>query len=1233
MIKIPTWRVLVLAVLCCPAPSFASKPGYPVHLAWTVERPLIAGATGRATLIISTGQPISHVQVAVNAASARARIVGALPEYEGALTPAEPVALPVTFRVPPGAASGLEAEVVVDGRHGTYRLGAALDITPDGTRPGLRPGAPSLEGLGTLEVSARSVSPVLRGAAMAPGDSVTLHGRFAYRDRVFGPNGFLHDLTSDDPVKPIRFASVELQADGVPVATGITDSSGAFSFSILPDPQVTYRARVLSTTGAWGGGALRVRTTSAINGAYYSATTPNETNVTQDVDWGDQVVEPGAGEGFNLLDCVIEGSRQVALLSGRLPSASLNVYWTATSTVGTYFTLNQSSIYLLADEGYDDCVVLHEFGHFVAAFYSNDDSPGGEHFIDDDQQDVRLAWSEGFATYFQASVRKRLGDPYPSWYVDTWGTPGAGQLYFSYDLESASLTAQGTADNRVTTQGIFVRGTGSEVVVQALLWDILDNAQTPGDGSPGVDDDALDLGPGPSWQVITGPLILADAVSLEDFWDGWFALSLGHQADMEAAFGALGAEYFPDAFEADNTVPQSKPLLADGHAVHHTFYPKGDVDVHSVTLTAGVPVLVETSNILGYGDTFLEITHGDSTWSNDDRSPSEMASAVQFTPPETGEYTIQVARSTNNSQAYITTYGSYDLRAVAGAPQDPLLVAQSGSSAAPDPGFTAGVALADVDQDGLPDLYVVNNPGCGATKGKDGFYRNLGGLNFTNVTAAAGFGVPEGGGAGAWGDYDRDGNPDLFVSDHGLFRNNGDGTFTDVTAASGITDIGRESDAAWVDSDQDGRLDLFVLRRDGPSVLWRNQGDGTFVDATAGTGLVFPADGANAIGCAWGDYDRDGRPDLFIARRSGLAQTLYHNLGGNHFEDVTSAVGLSSDVPASGGVWGDVTGDGLLDLFVSSVGPDRLYIQNGNGTFTERAREFGVDVADYNTGAALFDVDEDGDLDLFVSTYDGPQYLFRNLGGLFVRASDASDRGLGYGVAVGDLDGDGDPDLYQGFGCDAALCLCQNNRLYRNVTSEVHPRHWLGVKLVGDASNLDGIGARVVLHAGTETETREMGTGMGWASKSLLPVLFGLGAEDAVDSLEVFWPSGLRNVSRHPGIDRLMTVIENAHVPVVPPGPDVPFRLTLRGPTPNPFQRGTTLVLELTQGARVDVSIYDVTGRRVRALLDRDLAAGTQYLGWDGTDDLGRPAGRGLYFYRVAAQGRVEVRKLLVVGE
>jgi len=118
-----------------------------------------------------------------------------------------------------------------------------------------------------------------------------------------------------------------------------------------------------------------------------------------------------------------------------------------------------------------------------------------------------------------------------------------------------------------------------------------------------------------------------------------------------------------------------------------------------------------------------------------------------------------------------------------------------------------------------------------------------------------------------------------------------------------------------------------------------------------------------------------------------------------------------------------------------------------------------------------------------------------------------------------------------------------------------------------------------------------------------------------------------------PETDRIITVIENTHVPVLPPKPEIPFRMTLRGPTPNPFRGGTTMVFELTQATHVSVVIYDVTGRRVRSLVDRVLSAGTQYVGWDGTDDLGRHAGRGLYFYRAQAGGRTEVRKLMALGD
>jgi len=1230
MIKtFPRWCGILLGLLSLPSYALATKPGYPVHLAWVVSRPFVAGSPGQATLVVTTAEPVERIEISVRSERTLALLIGSVPSYDGTLTPDEPVSIPVRFMVPRSADPSLEFEVVVDGRRGTYRLGASLDITPESARAVLRPGVPTASGEATLEVAARPAQGMVQKPASAPGDSVTFRGRFLYRDRVFGPEGFIHSLSIYDPLKPIRFASVELLSDLsiIPVATGFADSTGAFSITMMPQLAATYRVRVLSTTGVgWGGSNLRVRTSSAQNGAYFSATTPNQNNVAGDVDWGDQVIEPGVAEGFNLLDCLIEGARQVELLSGSLPSTNVNAYWNSNSTDGTYFNVSSSSIYLLADEGYDDCVVLHEFGHFVAAHYSKDESPGGEHFIDDDKQDPRLAWSEGFASYFQASVRKRLGDPYPSWYVDTWGTPGAGQLLFSYNLEGANQVGQGTSDNRVVFQGIYVRGAGSEVVVQALLWDLEDGPDTP--GSVGIDDDALELGPQPCWSVVTGPLKAAIAVSLEDFWDGWFALSLGHQAAMNGIFAALGAEYFPDAFEEDDTVGQSQPLLANGIGVHHTFYPASDTDFHTVHLDAGAPVLVETSNIESYGDTFLEVTNGDSTWSNEDRSFGEMASSVRFTPPVTGDYTVRVQRSYHNLGSQITNYGSYDLRVVIDALSTPLLTQVT--NAAADPGFSLGAALADVDLDGLPDLYVVNNSVCGPEKAKDAFYHNDGALNFTNKTVQAGFGTPEGGVAAAWGDYDRDGDPDLFVSDHGLFRNDGNGTFTNATTSSGVLDAGREYDAAWVDTDGDGWLDLFVLRRDGPSILWRNQHDGTFADVTAQTGLVFPQDGGSAIGCAWGDYDGDLRPDLFIARRSLAAQTLFHNLGGNHFEDVTVSAGVSNDIPASSGVWGDVSGDGRPDLFVASTGPDRLYINNGNGTFTDRAHEYGVDITEYNTGAALFDVDLDGDLDLFAATYGGPQFLFRNLGATMARAVDASDEGLGYGMTAGDLDGDGDPEVYQTMGCDASFCACAVNRLYRNIVSG---KHWLGVKLVGDDSNSDGIGARVVAHSGGSRQVREMGAGSGWASKSLLPIIFGLGDISAVDSLEVFWPSGARNLITAPATDRVLTIIENTHVPVLPPEPGVPFRMTLHGPTPNPFRGGTTMVLELTQPMRVSVSIYDVTGRRVRGLVDRVLSAGIQYVGWDGTDDLGRRAGRGLYFYRAQAGTRTEVRKLMVLGE
>ncbi len=1209
--------------------AYGPKPDHGLELTWDAPLLPAAGRTVELTLTLHARFAVPAVRVEV-IAPPDLELLGSLPAYDGPLQAGETRRFPVTARVPARPTAPLRARAEVHAAAVPYRVGAQVDLTPLTLRaPAVRPvPVTGPEGGGLLQFTAARLpaaapAPPAGAAPAAPG-AVTLEGHFYYRDRLLDPQGFTYAVDFDNPVLPIRHADADLyQVDGntdIYVASAVTDEEGAFRFTVNPVGGETYRVRVKTSTGTWGGSGgtdVRVKVSPSQPDLYAVASTPVP-NVPGSTSLGDWIAEPDAGgEAFNVMDACLAGAELVRSWTGSLPPFPLSVYWRPAETVdGTYYSF--SSIHLLGEEGFDDPVIIHEYGHFVAAQYSRDQSPGGIHYVDDQNQRVTLSWSEGWASYFQAAARRLRGDAYPSWYIDTSGEPGAGNLLFSYECEGPSYA---------------VRGAGSEVAVQSALWDVEDDAATP-DEWPGVDDDPLALPRADIWQVVSGPMKTANTVSIEDFWDGWFGPGgpAVEPAGMAATFGALGMEFTPDAFEPDDEYAQASPLATDGTPAHHSFYPAGDQDRHRLTLAAGQEMTVESLNLIGGADTYLQVLGPDQAVlaQNDNRSLNDPSSLVTFTAPADGDYEVRVSRPASTSlPTQYAQYGSYDVRAVAGIPGTVGLVSKAGSGLN-DGGFGVGAAFADYDGDGDADLYVVNNAGGGTTGSRDALYRNLGAGTFQNATLAAGLGNPEGGFAAAWGDYDNDGDPDLFVTDHGLFRNNGNGTFTDVTGISGVSDRGREADAAWADVDRDGYLDLFVACRDTSSVLWRNQGDGTFSDATASFGLSFPTDGGEAYGCAFADYDRNRYPDLFVASDRASGRGLYRNVDGTRFEEVTGAAGLASSDAARGAVWADVDGDGLMDLFVTSSGPNALFINNGNGTFTDRASSWGVDDTGASTGAALADYDLDGDLDLYVVNLTGPNALYQNLGGAMVRVDAAADPNPGYGCAWGDVDGDGDPDLYVVRPCLGSGCL--SNLLYTSAAAGTGGRSWLKVKLTGVATNTDGIGARIEVYAGGKVQVREVGTGVGWASKTRLPELFGVPAGAPVDSVYVFWPSSAYNVIRDVAPGATLTVEEDTSTPVLPPPAPPVFSLRLLPPAPNPFRGAISVAFDLGAEAPVRAEVFDLTGRRVRTLVDRTLAAGHHLAGWDGTDDGGRTLPQGIYFYRLRAGGKTEVRKLVRLG-
>ena len=429
----------------------------------------------------------------------------------------------------------------------------------------------------------------------------------------------------------------------------------------------------------------------------------------------------------------------------------------------------------------------------------------------------------------------------------------------------------------------------------------------------------------------------------------------------------------------------------------------------------------------------------------------------------------------------------------------------AGVAKAGDPG---AVAWLDVDGDGDEDLFV-------ATLSKNRLFRNDGG-RFTKMRgtglekgSAFSFGV-------AVGDYDNDGRLDLFVANLGmpnkLYRNEGDWRFRDVTRDANVGGGSANSySAAFADFDRDGFVDLYVAngsqQQPGRNFLYRNLGNGRFEEIADGAGV---AGNESSLGCAWADYDDDGWPDLFVANFAG-PDRLYRNDGDGTFSDRTTRAGVADAGNGAGAAWGDYDNDGHVDLYVfntnSGAAADRLYRNNGDGTFADATQAAGLRENGDGEAVVWGDFDNDGWLDLYLvnrSDFTSQRNrLFRNLGnGRFVDATSVAGvmgSGAGQPAAAADFDGDGALDIYVG------NLPKKKEELFRNRGGG---GSWLVVRLEGRQSNRAAIGARVTVEAGGLTMTREISSSSGRSSQNQLGAHFGLGDASEADSVVIRWPNG-----------------------------------------------------------------------------------------------------------------------------
>jgi hypothetical protein len=497
----------------------------------------------------------------------------------------------------------------------------------------------------------------------------------------------------------------------------------------------------------------------------------------------------------------------------------------------------------------------------------------------------------------------------------------------------------------------------------------------------------------------------------------------------------------------------------------------------------------------------------------------------------------------------------------------------------------SGVALFDYDNDGYLDIFVVNGaslsdptpkgtiPQKAGPKDWNRLYHQKSDGTFEDVTERAGLqGVGYGMGV-AVGDYDNDGFEDLYVTAYGgnkLYHNNGDGIFTDVTEKAGVAGSGWSTSAAWADLDGDGLLDLIVLRylqwdfediwcgerRDGyraychpdsfhaiTPLVYHNDGKGHFTEIAQKAGLGLPGKG---LGIAFADYDRDGRLDFFVANDS-MPEFLYHNKGGGRFEEVglDSGVALNGEGHSYAGMgvdFADYNNDGLPDLVVTDLASQMyaLYRNNGDGTFTYDSYPSGIGrmtLKHSGWGVRFLDYDNDGWKDLLITQghdldtiqltfpdlrYKEPMLLAKNTGKDFVDVSAEAgevfrNAWVGRGLAIGDIDNDGRLD---------AVVTTNDRGLHVLHNSTQTQNHWLTLELVGHQSNRDAIGAEVKVVTAKGSQWATVTTAGSYLSSSDKRVHFGLGSEAVSRTIDIRWPSGLRQTLRDIRGDQILQVQE-----------------------------------------------------------------------------------------------------------
>lgn len=516
------------------------------------------------------------------------------------------------------------------------------------------------------------LSALLGAALLAPlaAADFTATGKVEYQDRVFTFNGGFS--SASNVFLPVRRARVQVinAANNSVLATGATDEAGNFAINVSGSGTKNVLVRVFSRSDAFGNNRIRVTNSS---NALYSVDSATFAGHNQSVDLAVgtiQALKITSGNlqanPFNMLDQMVWGIQYV-LSSGapNLPQSIRMVWPGGSGSFASGTVANMSD-----DDGYDDCVQLHELGHVLHNVYSDSDSPGGSHGFGQSNQDPRLSLGEGWASFFGAAVRQFAGVDDPGIYMDCSGSTGGG-IQLRARLENASPWGNTTG------------GEADEVAVSCALWDIIDRADTL-DTSVGVDDDTFDgsvlfngmTADEKHWETFTGPVDSAANLTIRNVWDGFFVpFDDGHLAAMQTVFSSWDMRFVEDAAEPNNSLATATPISTSNsfgptRSLYFATTPAGapghgDLDYYKVTLAAGTTFEVETRYPGGngdaetYADPRIDVYRADGSFmGGDDNSGTDRNAFLSgLVADVAGDYFVRVS----STHSYRRT-GSYELR-------------------------------------------------------------------------------------------------------------------------------------------------------------------------------------------------------------------------------------------------------------------------------------------------------------------------------------------------------------------------------------------------------------------------------------------------------------------------------------------------------------------------------------------------------------------------------------------